>query len=142
MILILVLFLFFFLAIRDGCDVRGYFVWTLMDTFEWSSGYTSKMGLYYVDFGRSDKPRIPRASADFYSLLTREKGFTQAIRDFRACEQFILFSYSSFLKCRKGFGHLFEDRIAVINEWFKAVTSLLIYDTKVKYLTGWSKVLS
>ncbi|XP_025092494.1 LOW QUALITY PROTEIN: lactase-phlorizin hydrolase-like [Pomacea canaliculata] len=71
-------------AIRDGCDVRGYFVWSLLDNFEWTFGYTVRFGLYYVDFERDDRPRYPRSSADFYSLLIRERGFTPAVLDFRA----------------------------------------------------------
>ena len=36
-------------AARDGADLRGYFIWTLMDNFEWATGFSKRFGLIHVD---------------------------------------------------------------------------------------------
>ncbi|CAA2998276.1 beta-glucosidase 47-like [Olea europaea var. sylvestris] len=51
-------------AIRNGADVRGYFAWSLLDNFEWTSGYTIRFGLHHVDYASLE--RIPRLSATWY----------------------------------------------------------------------------
>jgi beta-glucosidase len=51
-------------AIGDGVPLKGYFVWTLMDNFEWSFGYSRKFGLVSVD--RATGERRPKASYHYY----------------------------------------------------------------------------
>jgi beta-glucosidase len=51
-------------AIASGVDLRGYFVWTLMDNFEWSLGYAPRFGLVAVHAQTLE--RTPKASADWY----------------------------------------------------------------------------
>lgn len=54
-------------AIEAGVEVRGYFVWSLLDNFEWSYGYSQRFGIVYVDYPTST--RIPKASARWYRDL-------------------------------------------------------------------------
>ncbi|PUZ47996.1 hypothetical protein GQ55_7G209800 [Panicum hallii var. hallii] len=60
-------------VIRDGADVRGYFVWSLVDNFEWLYGYTLRYGLYYVDYRTLE--RKPKSSALWY------KRFLQSLHE-------------------------------------------------------------
>ncbi len=57
-------------AIAAGVPLRGYFVWSLLDNFEWSFGYTKRFGLVYVDYATEE--RIPKASARWYSQVIAE----------------------------------------------------------------------
>ena len=56
-------------AIKDGAKLAGYFVWSLMDNFEWGWGYQRRFGIVFVDFGT--QRRIPKASAAFYANVVR-----------------------------------------------------------------------
>ncbi len=59
-------------AIADGADVRGYFVWSLMDNFEWSFGFSKRFGLIHVDYETLE--RTPKDSARWYAQVTRANG--------------------------------------------------------------------
>jgi beta-glucosidase len=51
-------------AVEAGAPVKGYFVWTLLDNFEWGWGYWKRFGLVYVDFPTLE--RIPKESFSWY----------------------------------------------------------------------------
>ena len=51
-------------AANDGVDVRGYFLWSFMDNFEWAKGYEPRFGIVYVDY--TTMKRIPKDSAFWY----------------------------------------------------------------------------
>ena len=51
-------------ATSEGIPVLGYFLWSLMDNFEWSDGFEKRFGIYHVDFGT--RRRTPKLSASFY----------------------------------------------------------------------------
>jgi beta-glucosidase len=63
-------------AIADGVDLRGYFVWSLLDNFEWAFGYTKRFGLYYVDY--ETQRRIPKDSAHWFAGVTRGNALPEA----------------------------------------------------------------
>jgi beta-glucosidase len=56
-------------AIDAGADVRGYFVWSLLDNFEWDSGYSIRFGIVFVDY--ETLRRIPKSSALWYRDVIR-----------------------------------------------------------------------
>ncbi|MGD8169145.1 glycoside hydrolase family 1 protein [Herbiconiux sp. P16] len=57
-------------AIADGADVRGYFVWSLLDNFEWAWGYGKRFGIVRVDYDTLE--RTPKDSAIAYSAVIRD----------------------------------------------------------------------
>jgi beta-glucosidase len=59
-------------AMARGVDVRGYFVWSLLDNFEWSLGYSKRFGIVHVDF--ESQRRTPKDSAHFYARVIATQG--------------------------------------------------------------------
>ena len=58
-------------------DVRGYFLWSVMDNFEWDQGYHGRFGIVYTDF--VSLKRIPKDSAYFYKEIMESNGAKLAI---------------------------------------------------------------
>jgi len=54
-------------AVAEGAPVKGYFLWSLLDNFEWADGYEKRFGITYVDF--KTQKRTPKLSALFYKHL-------------------------------------------------------------------------
>ncbi|MBX7546973.1 beta-glucosidase [Streptomyces sp. tea 10] len=59
-------------ALTAGVDVRGYFVWSLMDNFEWAEGYARRFGLVHVDYTTLE--RTPKASYHWFRDVLRNQG--------------------------------------------------------------------
>jgi beta-glucosidase len=59
-------------AIGEGIRLKGYFLWSLMDNFEWAFAYTKRFGIYYVDFATGE--RIPKRSAAWYAGVVKRNG--------------------------------------------------------------------
>ena len=63
-------------AIRlDGCNVAAYTYWSLLDSLEWSAGYTLKFGLYRVNFTDPGRERTAKDSATYYADLIKDNGW-------------------------------------------------------------------
>jgi beta-glucosidase len=56
-------------ALEEGAPVKGYFVWSLLDNFEWAHGYSKRFGLVYVDY--ATQARVVKDSGHWYGQLAR-----------------------------------------------------------------------
>jgi beta-glucosidase len=65
-------------AVKDGCDVRGYFYWSIVDNFEWAEGYRERFGLVHVDY--STQARILKDSAHWYRGVIESNGDSLAVK--------------------------------------------------------------
>ncbi len=59
-------------ALAEGVKLRGYFVWSLIDNFEWAEGYSRRFGIIHVDF--ASQKRTPKASFAFLADTIRGRG--------------------------------------------------------------------
>jgi beta-glucosidase len=57
-------------AIDEGVPLAGFFVWTLMDNFEWAKGYTQRFGIVWTDYATQE--RIPKDSALWYRQVIKD----------------------------------------------------------------------
>lgn len=61
-------------AMVNGVPLKGYFVWSLLDNFEWAQGYIPRFGIVYVDY--ETQQRIPKDSALWYKQVIADNGFS------------------------------------------------------------------
>lgn len=59
-------------ALEEGVPLEGYFVWSLLDNFEWGYGYSKRFGIVWVDFETGE--RTPKQSARWYSEVIARNG--------------------------------------------------------------------
>jgi beta-glucosidase len=62
-------------AITHGVDLRGYFVWSLLDNFEWAYGYSKRFGIVHVDYPTQE--RVWKDSAHWYRQVIQTNGIDQ-----------------------------------------------------------------
>jgi beta-glucosidase len=62
-------------ALFEGCDVRGYYIWSLLDNFEWAGGYALRFGIVRTDY--KTMRRIPKLSARWYRDVIKENGLDE-----------------------------------------------------------------
>ena len=59
-------------AVSEGVPVKGYFLWSLLDNYEWADGYEKRFGITYVDF--ATQKRTPKLSSKFYKNVIARNG--------------------------------------------------------------------
>ena len=66
-------------AIEQGVDLAGYYVWSLLDNFEWAEGYSKRFGIVHVDY--PTQRRIPKTSAHWYAGVIGRNGLEDSIEE-------------------------------------------------------------
>ncbi|XP_062874780.1 beta-klotho [Trichomycterus rosablanca] len=62
-------------VVLDRVQVLGYTAWSLVDGFEWNSGFSIRRGLFHIDFNQSERSRVPKSSAQYYRRVVQQHGF-------------------------------------------------------------------
>ena len=62
-------------ACAEGVPLRGYFLWSLLDNYEWSHGYAKRFGIVWVDYATQE--RLPKESAGWYRDVVRAHGLPE-----------------------------------------------------------------
>jgi beta-glucosidase len=60
-------------SVDEGIPVKGYFIWSILDNFEWAEGYSKRFGIVHVNY--ETQKRTPKASAEWYKRLIEAGGF-------------------------------------------------------------------
>jgi beta-glucosidase len=68
-------------AITRGADVRGYFLWSLMDNFEWAFGYERRFGAFHIDY--ETQVRTPKPVVSFYRGVMQENAVVPSASEAR-----------------------------------------------------------
>jgi beta-glucosidase len=64
------------LAMQDGVNLRGYFVWSLTDNFEWAHGFTRRFGLIGIDY--ATQQRTVKDSGEWYARVIAQNAVSDA----------------------------------------------------------------
>ena len=66
-------------AMEQGVNLKGYFVWSLLDNFEWAEGYSKRFGLIYVDY--PTQRRVPKQSYGWYRRVIERNGLNDEVEE-------------------------------------------------------------
>lgn len=79
---------------RNGCQVKGYFVWSLGDNYEFCDGYTVRFGLTYIDFANITHDRDLKSSGKWYQeFLKPKQNVITKVQDYHS-QRFLYDSYT------------------------------------------------
>ena len=64
---------------REGVNMKGYFIWTFLDDFEWDLGYTVRFGLTYIDYGNGLQRHLKHSALWFKKFLQNDITTTKSM---------------------------------------------------------------